>query len=112
MFDPTKLSLLDRGIGVAIAHIRGGGELGRRWYEDGRRLNKMNTFHDFITVAKYLKEHHFASEICALGASAGGLLMGAIHNMAPELFRAIVAEVPYVDCINTMLDPSLPLVVC
>jgi oligopeptidase B len=116
-YDPTfsssSLSLLDRGFVVAIAHIRGGEELGRPWYEGGRLLHKPNTFGDFIAVAEHLvAEGYTSSERLAIsGGSAGGLLMGAVTNRRPDLFRAVVAEVPFVDVVNTMLDATLPLTV-
>ncbi|HET7016480.1 MAG TPA: S9 family peptidase [Streptosporangiaceae bacterium] len=112
-FAVPRLSLLDRGFIFAIAHIRGGGELGRHWYDDGKLLNKRNTFLDFIACAKYLSESDWTSpdRLIARGGSAGGLLMGAVANLAPEAFGAIVANVPFVDALNTILDPSLPLTV-
>jgi oligopeptidase B len=112
-FSISRLSLLDRGVTFAIAHVRGGGEMGRRWYEDGKLLHKRNTFDDFIAAADHLVEHAYTSPdlLAARGGSAGGLLMGAVANLGPERFRAIVAEVPFVDNVNTMLDPSLPLTV-
>eukprot|EP01122_Echinamoeba_exundans_P009007 TRINITY_DN3084_c0_g2_i1.p1 TRINITY_DN3084_c0_g2~~TRINITY_DN3084_c0_g2_i1.p1 ORF type:complete len:734 (-),score=200.03 TRINITY_DN3084_c0_g2_i1:39-2240(-) len=112
-FDSKVLCLLDRGFVYGVAHIRGGGEMGRQWYEDGKLLTKRNTFLDFIASARHLIEKKFTSpkRLAITGASAGGLLMGAVMNMAPELFGAIVAEVPFVDAINTMLDPTLPLTV-
>jgi oligopeptidase B len=116
-YDPTfsssSLSLLDRGFVVAIAHIRGGEELGRPWYEGGRLLHKPNTFGDFIAAAEHLiAEGYTSSERLAIsGGSAGGLLMGAVTNRRPDLFRAVVAEVPFVDVVNTMLDATLPLTV-
>jgi oligopeptidase B len=113
VFSSLRLSLLDRGCTYAIAHVRGGGELGRRWYEDGRRSAKQHTFSDFIAVARHLVGTGVAApgRLAARGASAGGLLMGAVVNQAPELFCAVVAEVPFVDVLTTMLDPSLPLTV-
>ncbi|HOA10156.1 MAG TPA: S9 family peptidase [Tenuifilaceae bacterium] len=110
-FDPNLLSLLDRGFVYAIAHVRGGQELGRKWYEDGRKLCKMNTFTDFIACTECLVEQKYTSpdRIVAQGASAGGLLMGVIANLRPDLYRAIVAEVPFVDVLTTMLNPNLPL---
>ena len=110
-FSATNVSLLDRGVVYAIAHIRGGQELGRRWYEDGKLLNKLNTFTDFIDVTDYLvKEGHAAPDrVAAFGGSAGGLLMGAISNMAPEKYNVILSQVPFVDVVTTMLDPSIPL---
>ncbi|WP_163506966.1 S9 family peptidase [Fodinicola acaciae] len=108
-----RLSLLDRGFVYAIAHIRGGGELGRHWYEDGKLLKKKNTFTDFVACARYLVERGWTSQdrLVAYGGSAGGLLMGAVANLAPEAFGAIVASVPFVDALNSILDPSLPLTV-
>ena len=113
--DPTFrsnwVSLLDRGFVVAIAHIRGGQELGRQWFEDGRLLHKKNSFTDFIDVTEYLVQHHYADKdkVFAQGGSAGGLLMGAVANMAPQDYRAIIAYVPFVDVVTTMLDESIPL---
>ncbi len=108
-----RISLLDRGIIVAIAHIRGGSELGRKWYEEGKLLHKKNTFTDFIACAEYLITQRYSSNdrLCVMGGSAGGLLMGAITNMRPDLFKAVIARVPFVDVINTMFDPSIPLTV-
>jgi len=105
------LSLIDRGFVFAIAHIRGGQELERQWYDDGRVLKKKNTFTDFIACAEYLVREKFTrpEKLFAMGRSAGGLLMGAVANMRPDLFKGIVAEVPFVDVITTMLDPSIPL---
>jgi oligopeptidase B len=110
-FNGNVLSLVDRGFGYAIAHVRGGQELGRAWYDDGKMLRKRNTFHDFIDVAEWLHRERYTSpaRLVANGASAGGLLMGAVANMRPDLFRAVVADVAFVDVINTMLDASLPL---
>ena len=110
-FSNVRLSLLDRGFIYAIAHVRGGEYLGRNWYEDGKMLNKINTFFDFIDVAKYLiGENYTSSEhLYAMGGSAGGLLMGAISNIEPDLFNGIVAQVPFVDVVTTMLDDSIPL---
>ncbi len=112
-FQSARLSLLDRGFVYAIAHIRGGGEMGRLWYEQGKLLNKRNTFTDYIACAEYLIEKGLtqSGELVGYGGSAGGLLMGAVVNMRPELFRAIVAHVPFVDVVNTMLDADLPLTV-
>lgn len=112
-FSAARLSLLDRGVVFAIAHVRGGGELGRRWYEDGKFGHKMNSFTDFVASARHLIEtgRTAADRLAARGGSAGGLLMGAVANLAPEVFRAIVAEVPFVDPLNTILDPTLPLTV-
>ena len=110
-FSSTRLSLLDRGFAFAIAHIRGSQTYGRPWYEDGKMFNKMNTFTDFIDCAKYLIQENYtsANHLFAMGGSAGGLLMGAIVNLAPELFKGVVAAVPFVDVINTMLDGTIPL---
>jgi oligopeptidase B len=110
-FNSNVLSLVDRGFVYAIAHIRGGQEMGRRWYDDGKMMKKLNTFYDFIDVAEELVRQSYTSRerLVANGGSAGGLLMGAVTNMRPDLFRAIVADVPFVDVINTMLDASLPL---
>ena len=113
VFSSIRLSLVDRGFVHAIAHIRGGGELGRRWYEDGKMLNKPNTFSDFIACAKHLVDSSWASPdlLVARGASAGGLTVGAVANEAPGMFRAIDAHVPFVDCLTTMLDPTVPLTI-
>jgi oligopeptidase B len=110
-FDSDVLSLLDRGFIFAIAHIRGGSLLGREWYYDGRQLNKRNTFTDFIDVSRFLIEHGYTSpeHLYARGGSAGGLLMGAVVNMAPELYRGVATRVPFVDVVTTMLDASIPL---
>jgi len=110
-FSSIRLSLLDRGFICAIPHIRGGSELGRRWYEEGRQLKKKNTFYDFIDATRYLIERGYTSpaHIYAEGGSAGGLLMGAVSNLAPELYRGILAAVPFVDVVTTMLDPDIPL---
>jgi oligopeptidase B len=112
-FSSTSLSLVDRGFVFAIAHVRGGGELGRTWYEDGKLLKKKNTFTDFIRCTEFLIEQRYASpeKIAICGGSAGGLLMGAVMNMRPDLFTTVVAAVPFVDVLNTMSDPSLPLTV-
>ncbi|GAB2475759.1 S9 family peptidase [Streptosporangium sandarakinum] len=110
-FSIPRLSLLDRGFVFAIAHIRGGGEMGRRWYEDGKFQQKKNTFTDFVAAAEHLKAEGWSSSIVARGGSAGGLLMGAVANLAPESFAGVVAQVPFVDALNTILDPSLPLTV-
>lgn len=112
-FSHARLSLLDRGVTWAIASIRGGGELGEPWHDAGKLRNKRNTFTDFITAAEYLVVHKYTSSdrLAALGGSAGGLLMGAIVNMRPDLFHCVVAKVPFVDVLNTMLDASLPLTV-
>ena len=110
-FSSTRLSLLDRGFAFAIAHIRGSQTYGRPWYEDGKLFKKMNTFTDFIDCAKYLIQENYTSadHLFAMGGSAGGLLMGAVVNLAPELFKGVVAAVPFVDVINTMLDGTIPL---
>jgi len=110
-FSSTRLSLLDRGFGFAIAHIRGGQEMGRQWYEDGKYFKKINTFTDFIACGEYLVNEGYAAKdkLFAQGGSAGGLLMGAVINMKPELWKGIIAAVPFVDVINTMLDESIPL---
>jgi oligopeptidase B len=110
-FSTTRLSLLDRGFVYALAHIRGGQYLGRDWYEDGKMLNKKNTFTDFIDCSKYLIENSYTSadHLYAMGGSAGGLLMGVIINMNPELYNGVIAAVPFVDIISTMLDDSIPL---
>ena len=110
-FSTTRLSLLDRGFVYALAHIRGSEYLGREWYDDGKMLNKKNTFNDFIDCSKYLIDHQFTSpkHLYAMGGSAGGLLMGAIVNMNPELYNGIIASVPFVDVVSTMLDDSIPL---
>ena len=112
-FSVSRLSLLDRGIVYAIAHIRGGGELGRSWYEHGKTLTKRNTFTDFIACADHLLEQGYTSadRLAARGGSAGGLLMGAVANLAPEKFHAIHAAVPFVDALTTILNPDLPLTV-
>ncbi|MCX8960030.1 oligopeptidase B [Erwinia psidii] len=110
-FSASRLSLLDRGFVFALAHIRGGGELGQQWYEDGKLLNKMNTFYDFIDVTDALVKQGYGDpqKLYAMGGSAGGLLMGAVVNMAPSCFHGIVAQVPFVDVLTTMLDESIPL---
>ncbi|HTM21145.1 MAG TPA: S9 family peptidase, partial [Kofleriaceae bacterium] len=110
-FSSNEISLLDRGFVVAIAQIRGGQELGRHWYEDGKLLHKRNTFTDFIDVTEFLIAHKIAArdQVFASGASAGGLLMGAIANLRPDLYRGIIAHVPFVDVVTTMLDDSIPL---
>ena len=110
-FSAAKLSLLDRGFIMAIAHVRGGQFLGRDWYEDGKLLHKKNTFTDFIACGRFLVENKYSSpdRIMAQGGSAGGLLVGAVVNMAPELFHGVIADVPFVDVVTTMLDESIPL---
>lgn len=110
-FSTTRLSLLDRGFSFAIAHIRGGQEMGRQWYEDGKMMKKKNTFTDFIDAGEYLIKEKYTSpkHLYAQGGSAGGLLMGAIINIKPELWNGVIAQVPFVDVVNTMLDESIPL---
>lgn len=110
-FSSIRLSLLDRGFVYAIAHIRGGQYLGRGWYEDGRMFNKMNTFKDFISSSEFLIENKYTSfeHLYAMGGSAGGLLMGAVMNMAPNLYNGVISAVPFVDVVTTMLDESIPL---
>ena len=110
-FGSSRLSLVDRGFIFAIAHPRGGMDLGWDWYQEGKLLNKKNTFTDFIQCAEYLIQEKYtqAGQIVAVGGSAGGMLMGAIANMRPDLFRSIVAHVPFVDVLTTMLDDTLPL---
>lgn len=110
-FRSDRLSLLDRGFIFAIAHIRGGQEMGRQWYEDGKMFKKKNTFKDFIDAAEFLIENNYTSaeHMYAMGGSAGGLLMGAVVNMAPEKFNGVIASVPFVDVVSTMLDESIPL---
>ena len=112
-FTISRLSLLDRGVGFAIAHVRGGGEMGRRWYDEGKLLAKRNTFTDFVACADHLVAEGWTSHdrLVAEGASAGGLLMGAVANLAPEKFAGIVADVPFVDPLTSIHDPSLPLTV-
>jgi oligopeptidase B len=112
-FSSLRLSLLDRGVIFAIAHIRGGGEMGRSWYEMGKLAQKPTTFSDFVAVANSLIEGAWTTpaQLAIRGGSAGGLLMGAVMNLAPNLFRAVIAEVPFVDALTTMLDSSLPLTV-
>ncbi|MDH4209924.1 MAG: S9 family peptidase [candidate division WOR-3 bacterium] len=112
-FSSNRLSLLDRGIIYAIAHVRGGGEMGKSWHRQGQFLNKINTFTDFISCARHLIEKRYTSNnrLVISGGSAGGLLMGAVVNMHPELFKAVVADVPFVDVINTLLDSTIPLTV-
>lgn len=110
-FSSARLTILDRGFVYALAHIRGGQELGRPWYEDGKMLTKKNTFNDFVDVSRYLidKKYTSAKHLYAMGGSAGGLLMGAVINQAPELYHGVVAQVPFVDVVTTMLDDSIPL---
>ena len=110
-FSSTRLSLLDRGFVYAIAHIRGGEDLGRKWYENGKLLKKKNTFTDFIDCSKFVIKQGYTSpkHLYAEGGSAGGLLMGAVLNSAPELYHGAIAQVPFVDVVTTMLDDSIPL---
>jgi oligopeptidase B len=112
-FNSNRFSLLDRGIRYAIAHIRGGGELGKPWHDAGRMHKKCNTFTDFIDAAGFLIANQYTSpdKLTIQGGSAGGLLMGAVANMRPDLFHAVISQVPFVDVLNTMLDASLPLTV-
>lgn len=112
-FSPERVSLLDRGFVFAMAHVRGSGDMGRFWYEDGKLLNKQNTFLDFIACAEHLITNGYTSpeRMAAAGGSAGGLLVGAVANMRPDLFRVVVAHVPFVDVVNTMLDETLPLTI-
>jgi oligopeptidase B len=112
-FSSARVSLLDRGLVFAIAHVRGGGELGRQWYEDGKLHAKTNTFADFVACAEYLVADRWSTpdQLAARGGSAGGLLMGAVVNLRPDLFRAVVAEVPFVDVLTTILDDTLPLTI-
>ncbi len=112
-FSIARISLLDRGFTFAIAHVRGGGEMGRRWYDDGKMLRKINTFTDFISAARHVVADGWTApeHLIARGGSAGGLLMGAVVNMAPDAFGGIVAQVPFVDALTSILDPTLPLTV-
>lgn len=112
-FSSNRLSLVDRGVIFALAHIRGGGDMGKEWHDDGKMLKKKNTFTDFIACAEHLLQEKYTSlgKLTTEGGSAGGLLMGAVTNLRPDLFKAVVAQVPFVDVINTMLDASLPLTV-
>ena len=112
-FSSNRISLLDRGFIYAIAHVRGGQEMGRQWYEDGKLMKKKNTFQDFIDCGEFLIGEKYTSRehLYAMGGSAGGLLMGAVTNMRPDLFGAVVAGVPFVDSLNTALDSTLPLTV-
>jgi oligopeptidase B len=112
-FSSNRLSLLDRGVTIALAHIRGGGDLGKAWHDDGRMMKKMNTFTDFIASAEHLVAEKYTApgRLVIEGGSAGGLLMGAVSNLRPDLFQAVISKVPFVDVINTMLDESLPLTV-
>ena len=111
IFSSSRLSLLDRGFVFAIAHIRGGQEMGRHWYENGKMLNKINTFTDFIACSKHLVQEQYTSpeRLYAMGGSAGGLLMGVVMNLEPQLYHGIVAAVPFVDVVTTMLDETIPL---
>ena len=112
-FNSNRLSLLDRGFVLAYAHIRGGGDMGKPWHDAGRLMNKMNTFTDFIAVTEYLTAHGYGDprRVAMEGGSAGGLLMGAVANLRPDLYRAVLSHVPFVDVMNTMLDPTLPLTI-
>ena len=111
VFSSARLSLLDRDLCYAIAHIRGGEELGRQWYEDGKLLKKMNTFTDYIACSQYLIDQKYTSpdKLFAMGGSAGGLLMGVVANLRSDLYKGIIAQVPFVDVVTTMLDTSIPL---
>jgi oligopeptidase B len=113
-FSHARVSLLDRGMIYAIAHVRGGGELGKNWHDEGRMAKKMNSFTDFIDVAEHLLDSRYTSSdrLAIEGGSAGGLLMGAVVNLRPDLFAVVVSLVPFVDVLNTMLDASLPLTIC
>jgi oligopeptidase B len=112
-FSAVRLSMLDRGVVMAYAHIRGGGDLGKPWHDQGRMMNKLNTFTDFIAATEYLVANKYgaADKVAIEGGSAGGLLMGAVSNMRPDLFHVVVSHVPFVDVMNTMLDPTLPLTI-
>jgi len=112
-FSSSRLSLLERGVTVAIAHVRGGGDLGKRWHDAGRMLAKRNTFTDFVACAEHLVAAGYSSpaRLASQGGSAGGLLVGAAGNLRPDLFGAVVAEVPFVDCLTTIMDETLPLTV-
>jgi oligopeptidase B len=112
-FNSNRLSLLDRGFVLAYAHIRGGGDMGKPWHDAGRLMNKMNTFTDFIAITEYLTAHGYGDSrrVAMEGGSAGGLLMGAVANLRPDLYRAVLSHVPFVDVMNTMLDPTLPLTI-
>jgi len=112
-FDSNDVSLLDRGWVIALGHIRGGGDLGKKWHDQGRMLAKKNTFTDFVACAEELIAQKYTSKerLAIEGGSAGGLLMGAVTNMRPDLFHVVIAHVPFVDVINTMLDESVPLTV-
>jgi oligopeptidase B len=110
-FSTARLSLVDRGMIYAIAHIRGGSELGEKWRLEGRMMKKLNTFNDFVDTAEWLVKNKYTSSdrLVIQGGSAGGMLMGGVVNMRPDLFKAVIAQVPFVDVMNTMLDASLPL---
>jgi oligopeptidase B len=112
-FSSNRLAMLDRGVVIALAHIRGGGDLGKPWHDQGRMMNKLNTFNDFIDVTEYLNKEKYCdpTRIAIEGGSAGGLLIGAVVNLRPELYKAVISKVPFVDVMNTMLDASLPLTV-
>ena len=112
-FRSSRLVLLDRGVIFAIAHIRGGGEMGKVWHDDGKMMRKKNTFTDFIAAAEFLISEKYteSAKLAIQGGSAGGLLMGAVTNLRPDLFRAVVSQVPFVDVMSTMLDATLPLTV-
>jgi oligopeptidase B len=112
-FSSNRLSLLDRGVVIALAHIRGGGDLGKRWHDAGRMMKKRNTFTDFVACAEHLLAEGYGAckRLVIEGGSAGGLLMGAVANLRPDLFRAVLLQVPFVDVVNTMLDETLPLTV-
>jgi oligopeptidase B len=112
-FNANRLSLLDRGVVMAYAHIRGGGDLGKPWHDAGKMLVKLNTFTDFVTATEYLTASGYGdpARVAIEGGSAGGLLMGAVVNLKPEIFTAVLSHVPFVDVMNTMLDASLPLTV-
>jgi oligopeptidase B len=112
-FNSNRLSLLDRGFVLAYAHIRGGGDMGKPWHDAGRLMNKMNTFTDFVAITEYLTAHGYGDprRVAMEGGSAGGLLMGAVANLRPDLYRAVLSHVPFVDVMNTMLDPTLPLTI-
>jgi oligopeptidase B len=112
-FSSNRLSLLDRGAVIVLAHIRGGGDLGKRWHDTGRMMSKRNTFTDFIACVEHLLDEGYGDRqrVVIEGGSAGGLLMGAVVNLRPELFRAALLQVPFVDVVNTMLDETLPLTV-
>jgi oligopeptidase B len=110
-FELQRLTLLQRGFTLAFAHVRGGGELGKDWHDGGKKMNKMNSFHDFIACAEFLIKNGWTnpSKFCAKGVSAGGLLLGTVANMRPDLFQTIIMKVPFLDVYGTMVDPSLPL---